>query len=104
MSKNVSETAAASLINFHGQITSLTNGFKLEDPDRPFKIYIRPKVYNAENIDIMVNCKLILDYQSSSMPFNFYQWSPANIIELAANSIDLDAYDVYYGTGVTPNK
>lgn len=101
--KNVSETAAASLINFHDQITSLVNGFKLEDPDKPFKIYIRPKVYSAEDIDLLVNCKLILDYKSSPMPINFNQWSPANIIELAPNSIDLGTYDVYYGVGTTPN-
>lgn len=102
--KNVSESAAASLINFHGKITSLESGFKLEDEDRPFKIYIRPKVYNAGNIDILVDCKCILDYKSSDLPVNFYQWTPANIIELGVNSIDLGTYDVYYGAGVTPNK
>ena len=98
----ISDVAAASLINYHGQITSLLNGFKLEDSERPFKIYIRPKVYNPENLDLLVNCRLILDSTLSNFPVNLYQWSPANIIELGQNSIDLDVYDLYYGSGITP--
>lgn len=100
--KYSSDAERSAILNYHGQITSLATKFALEDPNTPFKIYIRPKIANPEIIDLIVDCKLLLDSVSSNLPMNLQQWTPTNIVELAITAIDLATYDVYWASGLTP--
>lgn len=80
----------------HGQITDLTNGFKLDG--QPFSIYVRPKS-TVTAVDITVSAKCICDTAASAIPVPFNDWTPASIVELSANAISLSSYDVYWGAG-----
>lgn len=80
----------------HGQITSLTNGFNLNG--LPFSIYVRPKS-TVTATDMVVNAKCITDSEASALPVPFNDWTPAAIVELAADAINLSSYDVYWGAG-----
>lgn len=80
----------------HGQITSMTNGFSLDG--EPFSIYVRPKG-TVTAVDMTVSAKCIGDKNLSALPVPFNDWTPASIVELGANAINLSSYDVYWGAG-----
>lgn len=84
----------------HGKIADLSGGFK---PGFPFSVYIRPKEDTLAN-DITVNCRCLCDKEASALPVPLYNWTPAEISEIAPNAIPLDEYDVYWGAGNPKNQ
>ena len=81
-----------------GQITDLSQGFTLGG--KVFSIYVRPKVATL-NTNMVVSCKLICDKEAENLPVTLGDWTPAAIVELSANAIDLTEFDVYWGAGET---
>lgn len=84
----------------HGKLSNLSEGFKLPH-DVPFSVYVRPKESTID-ADIVINAKCICDKEASALPVPLYDWTPAEIVEIAPNAISLDSYDVYWGAG-NPN-
>lgn len=80
----------------HGQITNLADGFALDG--QPFSIYVRPK-QTVTAMDMVVSAKCICDTELSSLPVSFNDWTPASIVALDKNAINLAQYDVYWGAG-----
>jgi len=94
-----SEADQSARLNSHGKITSLATKFTMEDPNTPFSIYVKKIVADPEIIDIVVNCKLMLDFESSNFPVALQNWTSGNIIEIGIAAIDLAVYDVYWASG-----
>jgi hypothetical protein len=88
-----------------GKLTSLTAAFNLGG--KPFSVLIVPVadvtegvISNvAESIGLVVSCKCYAESAVSDLPIYFHTWTEADIVEIAADAIDLDDYDVYYGAG-----
>lgn len=83
----------------HGEITDLSNGFK---PGFPFSVYVRPKEVTMDS-DIIINAKCLCDDETSALPVPLYNWTPAEITEIAPNAIPLDDYRVFWGAGNPKN-
>lgn len=86
----------------HGKVESLESGFKLPK-GTPFSIYVKPKG-EVDAIDVLINVKCICDEQPSELPVPVNDWTPAEIVEIAPNSISLTDYDVYWGAGQRKDK
>lgn len=98
---HVSQEMFAGRISAKGKITSLTTGFSLAG-NKPFSLFIIPKStgsYANANTAI-VDCKLYQEAESSDCPFTTNCWDAPAVIEIAINGIDLDEYDVYWGSGM----
>jgi hypothetical protein len=93
----VSEVLGSARILSHGKIRSLESAFSLRK-GVPFSIFIIP-VDDEEWKPLEVNCKLYQDDASTGCPFNLRCWNEPAISEIAAGAIDLDSYDVHWGTG-----
>lgn len=62
-----------------------------------FSLYARPKDPNNQEIDILVEARLIQDEEDNTQPFPLvlYSWSPAAFVEIT--SAPLGEYDLYVG-------
>ena len=88
-----------------GKIESLTSAFNLGG--KPFSIIVVPKAdvtdgiisIVSESIGLIVSCKCYAEDSAGDLPVYFHTWTEADIVEIAADAIDLDDYDVYYGAG-----
>lgn len=83
----------------HGKIETLKEGFRLPH-NSIFSVYVRPKEGIVET-DLLVNCRCICDDKPSDLPVPLNEWTPAAIVEITPNAIELDMYDVYWGAGNT---
>jgi len=89
----------------HGKIADLTDGFSLEN-GHSFSILVITKANISgslvpidDNQLLLVDMELIQDRVSSVCPVPLNDWTPSSIKSLAANSIDLGVYDVYWASG-----
>lgn len=83
----------------HGKITDLTNGFR---KNVPFSVYVRPKNDTLAQ-DILISCRCFCDEDTTALPVPLNDWTPAAIVEIAPNAIDLSEYEVYWGAGNPQN-
>lgn len=81
----------------HGKIESLTAAFSLRNA-QPFALFIIP-ADTEETAPVLVNCKLYQDDLASDCPFNLNCWTEPAIMEISASAIDLEDYDLYWGSG-----
>lgn len=93
----ISEFVNGGRIVSHGQITDLSQGFKLPN-DAPFSVYIRPKS-SVSALDTVVSVKCYQDSDFSDAPVVFNDWSPLVISEIAPDRNILTSNDVYWGSG-----
>lgn len=93
----ISETVEGGRIVSHGQITDLSNGFKLPDGER-FTIYVRPKQI-VQTFDTVISVRLYQDDEFSPAPFTYNDWSPCVISEIAPDTEVLNTNDIYWGSG-----
>lgn len=49
--------------------------------------------------DTLLNCKLICDNSFSNIPVPVGDWTPAAIVAIAPNAIDLQKCEIYWGAG-----
>jgi hypothetical protein len=101
MSKNknyVSEAMFVSRIVSKGKITDLSSGFKLKD-NAPFSVYVRPKTLTTLERDTLLNCKLYKEDDFGECPVPLFTWVELVVIEIAPGAVDLNSYDIYYGSG-----
>lgn len=80
-----------------GQVSDLSNGFKLGG--NPFSVYVRSKSATEMVSDTLLNCKLICDNSFGNIPVPVGDWTPAAIVAIAPNAIDLQKYEIYWGAG-----
>lgn len=85
----------------HGRIDDLSAGFKLRH-SIPFSVYVRPKEMTLDH-DMVIQAKCICDENVSALPVALNDWTPAAIVEIAPNAIDLSEYEVYWGAGNPQN-
>lgn len=97
----VSNEMFAGRLSAHGQITDLSEGFKL-DALLPFSICVVPKSATTDVL-LIVDLKLLQDDSSSDFPVPLNDWTPGAILEISANAIDLMSYDVFWACGQTIN-
>ena len=95
----------AGRLSSHGKIADLSEGFSLEN-GHSFSILVITKanitgvlVPPDTNQLLLVDLQMIQDSVSSVFPVTLNDWTPASIRSLAVDSIDLDTYDVYWGSG-----
>lgn len=82
-----------------GQISDLSKGFNLGG--KPFSVYVRSKSATEIATDMLLNCKLICDTSFGNIPVPVGDWTPAAIVGIAPNAIDLQKYEIYWGAGET---
>ena len=107
--KFITDGMQSGRLNSHGEIITLSSGFSLEN-DYPFTIFIIPKanisngiISQPTEIGLIVNCSLYADDIQSDCPFILGQWSEAYLSSLGVNSIDLDIYRLFWGSGFKVN-
>lgn len=83
----------------HGKIDDLTENFSLPG-GIPFSVFVKKKT-GTDDI-IVFPCKCYLDDDASDLPVVVGKWDESAIIDIEADSIDLDAYDVYWAAGAKP--
>lgn len=93
----LSNEQVAGRINCHGQITNLTDGFKLKN-ENPFSLFIIPVADTTA--PVIASARLIHDIAAGNCPFNVNCWTEPNVVELAASAINLSNYTVYWGSGI----
>lgn len=94
----ISEFMGGGRIVAHGQITDLSEGFKLPD-GALFTVYARPKD-DVEGVDVVINARCYQDEDFSPAPVVFNDWSPLALQELAPNQqAVLQDCDLYWGSG-----
>jgi hypothetical protein len=80
----------------HGQITDLTEAFTLDG--LMFSIFLIPK--DDEIVaPLVVTCKTLQNAVAAATPMVLNWWNPHALLELPADAIDLDVYDVYWAAG-----
>jgi len=92
----ISEFMNGGRIVAHGQITDLSQGFKLAG-GALFSVYARPR--NAVGIDTVLSVRCYQDSDFSDAPVVFNDWSPLAIQEIAPNAEILNDIDLYWGSG-----
>jgi hypothetical protein len=97
----VSNEMFAGRLSAHGQITDLSEGFKI-DAALPFSICVVPKAATTDVL-LLVDLKLWMDAGSSDFPVPLNDWTPGAIMEIAPEAIELADYDVYWACGQTVN-
>ncbi len=93
----ISEFMGGGRIVSHGQITDLSNGFRLPNGEA-FTVYVRPK-FSVSTLDTVLNVKLYQEDDFSAAPVLFNDWSPLVITELAPDTEVLKTNDLYWGSG-----
>lgn len=97
MSKGyISEFMNGGRIVAHGQITDLSEGFKLAG-GALFSVYARPR--NATGVDTVLSVRCYQDCEFSEAPIVFNDWSPLAIQEIAPDTEVLENIDLYWGSG-----
>jgi hypothetical protein len=98
---------SAGRITAHGKLTSIDEGFYITN-NAPFSILVVPVssttgrlISTPENLGILVNCNLVHSSDESSLSVIFNQWTEGLIEYIHIDAIDLEVYDVYWGTGDT---
>ena len=82
----------------HGEITDLSEDFSLKG--RPFSIFVRPKkLQSSLETSILLECKCICDKHSSNLPVPVGDWTPAAIVSIKKEAIDLSEFSVFWGAG-----
>lgn len=81
-----------------GKVESLENGFSLPGGEC-FSLFVRAKGGGSSPQTLLIDCRLICDKISSELPVFVGDWTPAAIVEIAPNAIDLNAYEVFWGAG-----
>ena len=79
-----------------GKIENLSNGFSLSG--ETFSVFVRPKTQSMET-SIIADVRLFGDDETGPFPLPLGDWTPGLCIEIPANAIDLDKYDVFWGSG-----
>jgi len=51
--------------------------------------------------DLVVKCQLVCDKAFGEFPVPVSDWTPAAIVKISPNAIDLAAFDVFWGAGET---
>lgn len=98
-SNYVSEQMFVSRICSHGQVTDLTNGFKLKD-EQPFSLFVKPKSATTGVVAVMVDVRLYKETECSPCPCTLNGWQELEVVELAASNAELlERYDIYWGCG-----
>ena len=99
VSKNyVSEQMFLQRICSHGQVTDLTESFKLKDY-QPFSLFIKPKSATL-GVAVMLDLRLYKEEQASACPCTLNCWQELEVVEVAASNASLLAnYDIYWGSG-----
>lgn len=102
---NVSDEVFAGRISGkRGQITDLTEAFRnlkvtgQADSWIPFSLFIVPK--DASTTPVLVTCKTAEDDTATATPFTPNCWDAPLLKEISADGVDLDLYDVYWGSPV----
>ena len=80
-----------------GKISDLTHGFKLKE-NAPFSVFLKAKKPTMETSEI-ISCRLIGDLTDGEFPIPVGDWTPGAIAEISPNAIDMDKYEVFWGTG-----
>ena len=80
-----------------GEVSDLSKGFNLGG--KPFSVYVRSKSATEIVRDTLLNCKLICDNSFGNIPVPVGDWTPAAIVAIAPNAIDLQKYEIYWGAG-----
>ena len=93
----ISEFMNGGRIVSHGQISDLSNGFKLPG-GRPFSVYVRPKTDTTE-LDTLLPVRCSQDGELSGAPVPFNDWTPLAIVEIGADAEILNDNDIYWGSG-----
>lgn len=94
----ISEFMNGGRIVSHGKIQSLANGFKLPF-EVPFSVYIKPKDFAVQELDVLLNVRCYQDEVASPAPVVLNDWSPLAIVEIAPDMELLKNYDIYWGSG-----
>ena len=81
-----------------GKILDLTHGFELGGA--PFSIFVSSKKPSMETHTV-IQCRLIGDKKSGEFPVSVGDWTPGAIVSINPGCIDLNKYDVYWGSGET---
>jgi hypothetical protein len=68
--------------------------FKFESGQH-FTLYARPLDDGDDHIDVIIECKLHQDKESSEFPIPLFNWTPAMITEVTY--ADLSNYEFYVG-------
>lgn len=66
-------------------------------------MYVRAKSTTMEN-DTLLKCKCICDKEPGDLPVPISDWTPAMIVSISPDAIDLANYDMYWGAGETINN
>ena len=94
----ISEIMNGGRIVAHGQITDLTQGFRLAG-GALFTVYARPKD-DVEGVDAVLSVKCYQDESFADAPVVFNDWSPLAIKEIEAGQQSLlQDIDLYWGSG-----
>lgn len=94
----VTDEMFVSRITSKGKVESLANGFKLQD-GQPFSVYIRPKTLTTLERDVLLDCRLYCEEQSSPVPVPLFTWVELEVLEIAPSEKLLESYDIYWGAG-----
>lgn len=98
-SKYVSEQMFVSRICSHGQVTDLTEAFKLKD-EQPFSVFVKPKSATSGVVAIELSLRLYQEESCTQCPVTLNSWQELEVVELAASNASLLAnYDIYWGSG-----
>lgn len=100
-------TVEAVRVFSHNEIKNLANGFKLKR-EQPFSVMVVPVDSIDENgvisfpdtAGLLLDCKCLLDGNSSPMPVMFNQWTEAAVVEISPAAVDLGIYRVFWAAGV----
>lgn len=98
-SNYVSEQMFVSRICSHGQVTDLTEAFKLKD-EQPFSVFVKPKSATSGVVAIELSLRLYQEESCTPCPVTLNSWQELEVVELAASNASLLAnYDIYWGSG-----
>lgn len=99
MAKNyVTEQMFVSRITSKGKVESLAGGFRLKD-GAPFSVYVRPKSLTTLERDMLLDCRLYCEEQSSTVPVPLFTWVELEVVEIAPSDTLLESYDIWWGAG-----
>lgn len=85
-----------------GQIKDLSSGFSLKG--EPFSVFVRVKGMADMQTSTIAQCKLMCDKETGDFPLPIGDWTPAAIVEIAPNGVDLEKYDLFWGAGNIDNN
>ncbi len=93
----ISESVHGGRVVTHGKIEDLSQGFALSG-GQSFSIYIRPR-QSVTTAETVLSVKCANDTEFSEAPFQYSEWSPLMVKEIAPENGILDVCDIYWGSG-----